>query len=59
MAAFKKSSLKEAQYNIAAVDILNGNYADAAAKLKGANSFNEALADILTGDLSAASQYSC
>lgn len=55
VAAFKKSSLKEAQYNIAAVDILNGNYADAAAKLKGANSFNEALADILTGDLSAAS----
>lgn len=56
VAAFQKSSLKEAQYNIAVVDILNGNYADAAAKLKGANSFNEALADILTDNLSAASQ---
>lgn len=56
VAAFNKSSLKEAQYNIAVVDILNGNYADAASRLRGAGSFNEALADILTDDLSAASQ---
>ena len=55
-AAFKKSSLKEAQYNLAAIDILNGNYADAAAKLNGSNQFNEALADILTNDLAAASK---
>ena len=55
-AAFKKSSLKEAQYNLAVVDILNGKYADAAAKLNGAGSFNEALSDILTGDLAAASK---
>ena len=55
-AAFKKSSLKEAQYNLAAIEILNGNYADAAAKLNGSNQFNEALADILTNDLAAASK---
>lgn len=55
-AAFKKSSLKEAQYNLAVVDILNGKYADAAAKLNGAGSFNEALSDILTDDLAAASK---
>ena len=55
-AAFKKSSLKEAQYNLAVVDLLNGKYADAAAKLNGAGSFNEALSDILTDDLAAASK---
>ena len=37
------------------VDILNGKYADAASKLNGANSFNEALVNILNGNLSAAS----
>ena len=41
--------------NQAVVDILNGNYAKAAAALKGTNSFNEALADVLTYNLSAAS----
>ena len=41
--------------NQAVVDILNDNYAKAAAALKGTNSFNEALADVLTGNLSAAS----
>ena len=55
-AAFRKSDLKEAQYNLAVVDILNGKYADAAAKLNGAGSFNEALSDILTDDLAAASK---
>ena len=55
-AAFRKSDLKEAQYNLAVVDILNGKYADAAAKLNGAGSFNEALSDILTNDLAAASK---
>ena len=55
VAAFNKSGLKEAQYNLAVVDILNGKYADAASKLKGANSFNEALVNILNGDLNAAS----
>ncbi len=41
--------------NQAVVDILNGNYAKAAAALKGTNTFNEALADVLTDNLSAAS----
>lgn len=55
-AAFSKSSLKEAQYNLAVIDILNGNYADAAAKLNGAASFNEALVNILNDNLDAASR---
>ena len=53
-AAFSKSSLKEAQYNLAVIDILNGNYADAASKLNGEASFNEALVNILNGNLDAA-----
>ncbi|HIZ85014.1 MAG TPA: hypothetical protein IAC04_00790 [Candidatus Coprenecus stercoravium] len=53
-AAFNKSSLKEAQYNLAVIDILNGNYADAAAKLNGAGCSNEALVNILNGNLDAA-----
>ena len=55
-AAFNKSSLKEAQYNLAVIDILNGNYADAASKLNGEASFNEALVNILNGNLDAASR---
>ena len=55
-AAFNKSSLKEAQYNMAVIDILNGNYADAASKLNGEASFNEALVNILNGNLDAASR---
>ena len=54
-ASFNKSDLKEAQYNLAVIDILNGEYNDAVAKLNGSNHFNEALAYILTGDLNAAS----
>ena len=56
VALFRKSSLKEAQYNLAVVDILNGDYTEAASKLNGSASFNEALSDILTGDLSSASR---
>lgn len=52
---FGKCSLKEAQYNMAVIDILNGKYADAQTKLKGEGGFNEALANILTGNLDAAS----
>ena len=55
-AAFKKSDLKEAQYNLAVIDILNGNYTAAASKLNGAGSFNEALVNILNGNLDAASK---
>lgn len=52
--AFNKSNLKEAQYNLAVVDIVNGKYAAAKSKLKGAGCYNEALVNILTGDLAAA-----
>lgn len=55
-AYFGKSNLNEAKYNLAVIDILNGNYSNAAAKLQGAGTFNEALADILNGDLKAASK---
>lgn len=54
--SFRKSSLKEAKYNLGTIDILNGNYKDAASKLNGENGFNQALAYILTGDLDAASK---
>lgn len=54
-AAFGKSDLKEAQYNLAVIDILNGNYTDAAAKLNGAGCYNEALVNILNDNLDAAS----
>ena len=53
--ALKKSSIKEAQYNLAVVDILNGEYKAAAQKLEGEGSFNEALVNILNGNLNAAS----
>ncbi len=55
-AAFGKADIKEAAYNLAVLDICKGKYADAAAKLQGANSFNEALANILNGNLDAASK---
>lgn len=54
VAAFNKSNLKESKYNLAVVDIVNGKYADAKAKLAGEGGFNEALACILTGDLAGA-----
>lgn len=54
-AAFAKSNLKEAKYNQAVVDILNGKYNEAASKLSGEGGFNEALANILTNNLSKAS----
>lgn len=51
----KAGNLKEANENNGALYILKGNYDDAVAALNGANSFNEALANILTGNLSKAS----
>ena len=42
--------------NQAVVDILNGKYADAAAKLAGSEGLNKALALILTDDLASASK---
>lgn len=56
VAAFNKSSLKEAQYNLAVVDIVNGKYSAAKAKLAGEGGYNEALACILTNDLAGATK---
>ncbi len=51
----KAGDLKEAKENTGALLILKGDYNGAVAALKGANSFNEALANILTNDLAKAS----
>ena len=48
-AAQKAFAAAGAKENQAVVDILNGEYAKAAAALKGTNTCNEALADILVG----------
>ncbi|MEG0518434.1 MAG: hypothetical protein RR555_06150 [Bacteroidales bacterium] len=50
-----KSDLKEAKYNMGAIDILNGNYSQAVSDLNGSGSCNEALASILTNNLAKAS----
>ncbi len=50
-----KSNLKEASYNQAILDILNGKYTEAVAKLAGTGAENEGLAYILVNDLSKAS----
>ena len=51
---FKKSASDDAKANLAAIDIIRGNYAEAANALSGTGNANEALADILTGKLDAA-----
>ena len=53
---FKSSGSAEAKANLGAIEILNGDYTSAAAHLKGSLTDNEALLDILTGDLGAASK---
>lgn len=52
---FAKSSLNEAKYNSAVLDILNGHYKEAATKLAGSKDENEGLAYILTNQLEKAS----
>lgn len=52
---FAKSNLKEASYNSAVLDILNGRYNEAVAKLAGSKDENEGLAYILTNQLDKAS----
>lgn len=51
---FSQSNIKEAQYNLSVLDVINGKYADAAKKIAGANNFNEALISILNNDLAKA-----
>lgn len=49
---FEKSGTEDAKANISAINILNGNYADA---VNGAKGINAAVANLLAGDLNAAS----
>ena len=51
----KAGDLKEAKANMGALLILKGDYNGAVAALNGANSYNEALANVLTNNLSKAS----
>ena len=51
----KAGDLKQAKENMGALLILKGDYNGAVAALNGANSFNEALANVLTNNLSKAS----
>ena len=51
----KAGDLKEAKENMGALLILKGDYKGAVAALNGANSYNEALANVLTNNLSKAS----
>ncbi len=51
----KAGNLKEAKENKGALLILKGDYTEAVEALNGANSYNEALANVLTGNLSKAS----
>lgn len=51
---FRSSANEDATLNIGSVQILAGQYTDAVRTLKGSNEFNEALANILVGNLDAA-----
>lgn len=54
--ALGKSTLDETKANMAVIDVLEGKYADAYAKVKGTNTSNEALIAILNGNLDAAAK---
>ena len=53
--AFAKSNVPQAKYNLGTLNILAGNYPQAVTDLNGSNSFNEALAYVLTNNLAKAS----
>lgn len=53
---FEKSGNATARRNLGIVDLSKGDFAAAADKLKGAGDVNEAIANIMTGDLKAASE---
>ena len=56
---FKKAGTQTATKNLAVLDILNGKYEDAAAKLAGSTECNAALAQILVGNYAAVDQMTC
>ena len=57
--AFAQSGSELANSNAAVLDILNGKYADAAAKLAGKTCFNAALAQLLNGNNAPAAALKC
>lgn len=54
MECFSAASCPEAKLNIGTLQILKGEYARAAEALEGSGTFNEALADLLAGNVDAA-----
>jgi tetratricopeptide (TPR) repeat protein len=50
-ALFGQAGLKESKFSMGAIDIFNGKYADAVAKLAGEGEHNEALAYLLTNQI--------
>jgi hypothetical protein len=53
--AFTEANNAEARYNLGITAVLNGNYSDALSRFNGTNSFNEALANVLSGNVDKAS----
>ena len=49
--AFTEANNAEARYNLGITAVLNGNYSDALSRFNGSNSFNEALANVLAGNV--------
>jgi hypothetical protein len=49
--SFTEANNAEARYNLGITAVLNGNYSDALSRFNGTNSFNEALANVLTGNI--------
>jgi hypothetical protein len=56
---FTKANSKTAKENAAVVDVLNGKYAYAAAKLAGVESYNAALVQLLLGNNAPAAALKC
>ena len=56
---FAVAGTETAKQNAAVIDILDGEYEAAAAKLAGVKSFNAALAQLLTGNCAPADEFKC
>ncbi len=56
---FAAANTQTAKENMAVIDVLNGNYKEAAAKLAGAKGFNSALVALLNGNTAPASELKC
>jgi len=56
---FAAANNETAKENMAVIDVLNGNYKEAAAKLAGKKSFNAALVALLNGNTKPAAEFQC